>query len=343
MITPSFLKTGDKIAIVAPGKYITAERIDNAVKILSSWNLKVTIGKNVLGKNHYFSASDKERLVDFQNALDNRDIKAIFCARGGYGTSRIIDDLDFTTFRDTPKWIIGYSDITVLHSHINSNFGIETLHAPMPLDYAPFGEKDPGLDYLKEILFGSLPKYVFPVKGFRIKSQRGVLVGGNLSVIHNLNDTPSALKTEGCVLFLEEVGEKKYAIDRMLWNLKRSGRLNNLKGLILGHFSKVSDGDGENAFYHSVETMVRHLTEKEDYPVIFGFPAGHEKNNYPLIMGRNILIHQENENMILEFEPPVSFSENQHIIKKIFTSAISILILFGFIYFIYYLLFKYLI
>lgn len=283
-IQPPYLKPGDTIGIVAPARKISAEELAPAIETLQSWGLKVKLGKNIYGIQNQFSGSDDQRRADFQSMLSDGDVKAILSARGGYGAVRIIDGLDFSAFTKNPKWVIGFSDITVFHSHIHTHYNIETLHAIMPVNF----KKDiESLDLLRKALFGEEISYSIDAHPLNRKGEsKGQLVGGNLSLIYALASTPSDINTDGKILFLEDIDEYLYHIDRMMMQLKRSGKLTKLKGLVIGGFSDMKDNVipfGKNA-----EEIILDAVKEYNYPVCFGFPAGHRDKNYLLYLGREV-------------------------------------------------------
>ncbi len=290
MITPPYLKQGDKVVIVAPAKRIGKEVVDNAVKVLTEWGLKVVVGQHVFSNHNYFSGTDEQRISDFQAAINDVEVKAIFCARGGYGSLRIVDQLDFMPLKKYPKWLIGFSDITVFHQHVH-NVGVETIHGTMPLNFYDYHhhKEDQSLNLLKNTLFGMPLTYQLPPSAFNKSGySSGELVGGNLSVMNSLLGSSSAINTDDKILFLEEVGESAYRVDRLLYQLKRSGKLSKIKGLIIGGFTDITDNEGEFAFKQSVEEMVMNVLGECKFPVCFHFPSGHIDPNYPLIMGRRV-------------------------------------------------------
>jgi muramoyltetrapeptide carboxypeptidase len=282
---PKYLSPGDTIAIVCPAGYMPAEKVRTCIDTLKDWGYQVKTG-STLGSDssNYFSGTDEQRLDDFQQMLDDEVVKAILCARGGYGIGRIIEQIDFSKFEKDPKWIIGFSDVTVLHAHIHSNYRIATLHAPMA---SAFNDGGAGLEYvqsLKLALEGKKAKYQCPVHPFNRKGEAvGELVGGNLSLLAHLVGTSSAIKTKGKILFLEDVGEYLYNTDRMLYQLKRSGKLDRLAGLIVGGFTE--NKDTERPFGQSVYEIIRDLVKGYEYPVCFDFPVSHGKENYALTSG----------------------------------------------------------
>ncbi|MBE0422500.1 MAG: LD-carboxypeptidase [Lutibacter sp.] len=286
MIQPSYLQKGDTVAIVSTARKIASDKIISAIKLLEKWELHVIIGETIGSVENQFAASDEKRIADFQQMLDNPKVKAIWCARGGYGTVRLIDKLDFSAFKKHPKWIIGYSDITVLHSHIH-NFGIETLHATMPINLENNSQK--ALESLKKCLFGKNLSYEIPAdEKNKLGNASGELVGGNLSVLYSLLGSKSATKTAGKILFIEDLDEYLYHIDRMLMNLKRNGYFDNLQGLIVGGMTDMHDN--EIPFGKTAEEIILDCVSEYDFPVVFNFPAGHLDDNRALILGRKVAL-----------------------------------------------------
>lgn len=284
MITPPFLKKGDKIGIVAPARKISRQEIQPAIATFEKWGLQVELGKNLFRSDNQFSGTDDERANDLQEMLDDSTIRAIVSARGGYGTLRIIDKLDFKKFREKPKWIVGYSDVTVLHSHINHNFDIETLHATMPIK---FSKDEESVDTLKKALFGERISYTLDPHPLNKEGKaEATLIGGNLSLLYALKGSKSSNSTSGKILFIEDVDEYLYHIDRMVLSLKRAGKLSHLEGLVVGSFSDMKDN--ETPFGKTAEQIISDAVKEYDYPVCFGFPAGHQDKNVPLIMGRKV-------------------------------------------------------
>ncbi|MEI6866040.1 LD-carboxypeptidase [Flavicella sp.] len=288
MKIPDYLQKGDTVAIVAPAGIIKKEaNIYKAAELVKSWGLHVVIGEHVFDKNNHFSATDKNRLADIQQALDTPNIKAIWCARGGYGTGRIIDQIDFTTFQKKPKWIIGYSDITVLHSHIH-NLNIETIHGMMPVNIGlPEEQRQQSVLTLKKALFGELSQYTLSSSSYnKLGSATGNLVGGNLTLLENLLGTSSSIDTTDKILFIEEIGEYKYHIDRLLQALKRNGYFDHCNGIIIGGMSHIKRN---NPLYGlTIEEIILDVLPDNKIPVIFDFPAGHDPENRALYLGRNI-------------------------------------------------------
>ncbi len=284
MICPPYLKKGDKVAITCPAKKLP-HGIDDAVGLLESWGLEVILGDTVTAAHHQFAGTDELRAKDLQRFLDDRDIKAIFAARGGYGTVRIIDQLDFSSLKRSPKWIVGFSDITVLHAHLQAELNMCSIHGQMPLTI-PDGSK-PSLESLRMALFGEAISYQFNSAEMGKDGEAiGKLIGGNLSLMVNLNGSVSDPDYRDKILFLEDVGEHLYAIDRLFWNLKRSGKLAQIKGLIIGGFTELKDFDPP--FGQDVREIVLDIVKEYDYPVCFDFPAGHVSDNRALILGKTV-------------------------------------------------------
>jgi muramoyltetrapeptide carboxypeptidase len=283
--TPAALRPGDTIGITCPAGYMALEKAQTCINTLREWGYRVIIGKT-LGSDSttYFSGTDEERRSDFQSMLDDDAIKAILCGRGGYGAGRIIDALDFSRFKKNPKWIVGFSDITVFHCHIYSNYKINTLHAPMAAAFNDGGAKDKYVLSLKHALEGGKAKYdCAPHPMNRAGTAIGELVGGNLTLLSHLVGTGSDFKTKGRLLFIEDTGEQLYKIDRMIYQLKRNGKLEKLAGLIVGGFSDT--GDTERPFGKTVNEIIMEAVAEYDYPVCFNFPVSHEKENLALKVG----------------------------------------------------------
>ncbi|WP_421943471.1 S66 peptidase family protein [Pedobacter sp.] len=289
---PPYLKQGDTIGITSPAGYVTLDEIQPSVLQMQSWGFNIKIGDSIGKRDFTYGGTDEERLNDFQKMLDDPNIKAIMCARGGYGFVRIIDKLDFSSFKKNPKWIIGFSDITVLHCHLAKNYGIASIHSKMcnsfPDDWA---KAEPiQIDTILSIrnaLSGAQTNYNAPANlNNRTGKAEGILVGGNLSIIETLAGSDSDLDTKGKILFIEDTGEYLYSIDRMLWNLKRSNKLKNLKGLIIGGF-KVKPDDAGEEFGKTIYDIVLEKVKEYSYPIAFDFPVGHQKNNFALKCGAN--------------------------------------------------------
>ncbi|MDO9262150.1 MAG: LD-carboxypeptidase [Flavobacteriaceae bacterium] len=298
MKTPSYLQKGDCVAIISTARKISLDEIKPAVELLESWGLNVVIGKTIDAEMHQFAGSLETRLEDFQTVLDDSTIQAIWCARGGYGTVQLIDLLDFTKFQQHPKWIIGYSDITVLHSHIH-NFGIETLHATMPINIPT--NSLAAKESLKNALFGNQLYYEFSSHQMNIFGNvNGKLVGGNLSVLYSLLGSISSIETSKKILFIEDLDEYLYHIDRMMQNLKRNGYFEHLAGIIVGGFTQMRDN--EIKFGKTAEEIILEMVKPLNIPVVFNTPFGHLDDNRTLILGRNIQLISEEKSVKITFD-----------------------------------------
>lgn len=296
---PAPLAKGATIGITAPAGFMDLEQMSACIDTLQEWGYSVKLGDTTHSQsNTYFSDADEERRIDLQRLLDDPAVDAILCARGGYGVSRIIDRLDFKAFRHHPKWIIGFSDITVLHSQIWEEYGIATLHAPMA---AAFNEDGPGhasLETLRAALEGAVSAYnIAPHPYNRVGHARGTLVGGNLTLLAHSIGTPSELKTKKTILFLEDVGEYLYNIDRMLQQLRRSGKLDRLAGLVVGGFTGTKDTP--RPFGKDVYEIIRDAVSGYEYPVCFGFPVSHATENVALKHGVEHQLHVDREEVNL--------------------------------------------
>ncbi|GFD71648.1 peptidase S66 [Tenacibaculum sp. KUL113] len=302
LTTPPYLQKGDTIAIVAPAGILKNRKhtIDKAKSLAESWGLKVVYGKHMFNQNNHFAGTDEERCQDFQDALDNPSIKAIWSARGGYGSVRILDRLDFTKFKKHPKWVIGYSDITAFHNHIH-NLGIETMHAMMGTSM----EEDPKdlvqtIATFKKALFGEKLRYEVPAsQENKVGEVSGELVGGNIAILASMLGSDSQISTDGKVLFIEEIGEYKYSIDRMLQSLRRAGYFTKVKAIIVGDMTKIKRNT--TPWGSSIEQLILDVVPK-DIPILFNFPAGHEPDNRALIMGREVKLSiSKNKQCLVEF------------------------------------------
>ncbi len=291
MITPPYLSKDDKIGIIAPARCINFDEVHPSIRLFQKWGLEVELGTNIFHQYHQFAGKDDQRLADLQQMLNDDAIRAVICARGGYGTVRIVDQIDFTAFQKKPKWIVGYSDITVLHNHIHRHFGIETLHAVMPVnittaDDAPSDTQDT----LKNALFGKIRSYSYPATPLaRNGETEGILTGGNLSILYSLMGSASEVDTTGKILFLEDVDEYLYHIDRMMMNLKRAGKLSKLKGLIVGHMDRMNDNP--IPYGRTPNEIIADTVAEYKYPICFDFPAGHAEPNLALILGRKVKLN----------------------------------------------------
>lgn len=287
MLRPPDLQPGDTVGILAPARKVSPEEMAPSIEMLTSWGFNVIEGKHLYGDHDQFSGTDKERAADFQTMLDDEGIRAIFCARGGYGSVRIIDRIDFSRFMEKPKWIVGYSDITVFHAHLFRNLGIQSLHAAMPINFPPGGEMNSSMQSLKMVLEGNDPEYSLPAHPLnRIGEAVALVCGGNLSMLYSLAGSDMDIDTSGKILFIEDLDEYLYHIDRMMMNLKRSGKLDKLAGLVVGGMNDMND----NAipFGKTAEEIIAEAVQEYNYPVIFGFPAGHLPDNRALIIGARV-------------------------------------------------------
>ena len=297
-IMPQNLKKGDTVAIVATARKIDASTLQPAIKLLESWGLKVVLGKTIGIEQNQLAGADWQRATDFQEMLDNPSIKAIWAAKGGYGTVRIIDRIDFSRFKKNPKWIIGFSDVTVLHSHIN-RMNIGTLHAMMAIS-SP-SATTAAKESLRKALFGENFTYTIPHHEFnKLGQAKGELVGGNLSVLYSIQGSSSEVDFKNKILFIEDLDEYLYHVDRMMMNLKRNGSLKNLKGIIIGGMTSMNDNDipwGKDAL-----EIIQEIVKDLDIPVAYNFPAGHIKDNRALIFGKTISLEVTQKETIVVFE-----------------------------------------
>ena len=288
MITPPFLQPDDTVGLIAPAYRIELAQWEPVVPLLQSWGLRVEIGNSLRLQDRIFAGSDSQRLDDLVTMMSHPHIKAVFCARGGYGCGRLLADLERYSSAFVPKWLIGYSDITVLASYMVNRMHWLCIHGPMPIDLGDEQNADGerSWDYLHSLLFGQLPTYTLPANQLnRCGNTTAPLIGGNLSVIYSLNATPYQWQTDGRILFIEDVGEKLYHLDRMMTNLRIGGQLAKLKGLLVGAMNGMHDS--EPTFGKTAYEIIAGHVENYDYPVAFGFPAGHDGANFPLILGAN--------------------------------------------------------
>ncbi len=300
---PLHLSPGSIISITAPARKVTREEMAPGISLLESWGYKVKLSNNLFGEFNQYSGTDEERVADFQAALDDPESDAIIVARGGYGCVRIIDRLDFSAFTRRPKLIIGFSDVTVFHNHVHTHFGVPTLHAPMIFSMQPEKSTPEALESMRKMLKGESIQYNVTAHPLNRKgSAEGMLVGGNLSLLYALSGSSSDIDTNGKILFIEDLDEYLYHIDRMMMQLKRSGKLSGLKGLIVGGMSDMRD----NAvpFGKTAEEIISEAVEEYDYPVCMNFPAGHVQNNQPLMMGGEV-------SMIVEDSASISILHKQ--------------------------------
>lgn len=287
---PPSLRAGDTIGITSPAGTMTLEEMQPAIALMESWGFQLKIGDTIGKKDFTFGGTDAERLSDLQRMLDDPSIQAIMCARGGYGAIRIVDDIDWKTFKKRPKWLIGFSDITVLHSHIHRQLGIATIHSKMTNSFPDdWSKAEPvqvdTINSIRDALTGKAMRYsAEPSAQNKPGTAEGILTGGNLKTLETLAGSASDIHTDGKILFVEDTGEYLYSIDRMFWNLKRTGKLARLKGLIVGGF-KIKPDDPGDEFGKTIQEIVLEKIRDKDYPVCFDFPVGHQKANFALKCG----------------------------------------------------------
>ncbi len=297
MKIPPYLKPGDQVAVVSPASIINPDYVHGVVPVLNSWGLEVQIAPHCLGRSGTYSGTIEERLGDLRDALCNPDVKAILCSRGGYGAVHLLDELR-EAVAENPKWIMGFSDISALHALCVSQ-GVMSLHAPMCKHLVEESGKDRCSQYMRKILFGEWPEYsekAHPLN--RCGEACGRLVGGNMAVLCGLLATPYDLFRPGAILFIEDVGEAPYKIERMLYNLKLSGRLASLSGLIVGRFTEYNENLGLGGTLYE---LIRGLVDEYDYPVCFDFPVGHVPDNLPLIEGAEVSFSVSESGVTLSF------------------------------------------
>ena len=302
LIKPEYLKKGDTVAIVAPSGVLKNYNgyILKAKELLKSWELEVVIGENVYNDNGHFAGTDNQRSADFQLALDDKAIKAIWCARGGYGAMRVIDNLNFEKYKENPKWIIGYSDITAIHNDLHNNKS-ESIHGIMCKSLEKIDvDNNESISLLKKTLFGEKLSYTIEGNNYNIEgNSNGQLIGGNLTLLHCLLGSESSIDTDGKILFIEDLGEYLYHIDRMLISLKRAGYFDNCKGLIVGDFTDIRKNT--TPFGRNLKELILDIVKEYDFPVSFGFPAGHGEKNYPMILGREINLEVSKQQSTINF------------------------------------------
>jgi len=302
LIKPKYLTPGDTVAIVAPSGVLKNydNYISKAKELLKDWDLNVVVGTNIYNDDGHFAGSDKERTLDFQTALDDKSISAVWCARGGYGAMRVIDNLNFEKYKKNPKWIIGYSDITAIHNdlHIQKSESIHGLMCKGLEELDIYNDKSVKL--LKKTLFGDSLSYQIPGNNYNIEGKtNGQLVGGNLTLLHCLLGSRSSIDTRGKILFIEDLGEYLYHIDRMLYSLKRAGYFDHLKGLIVGDFTDLRKNT--TPFGRNLKELILDIVDEYEIPVVFGFPAGHGEKNFPMILGREIELIVSKESANIKF------------------------------------------
>lgn len=296
MIVPEFLSRGDKVGIVATAKKVHKENTLKGIEILEAWGLNVKVGKYVFHSFHQFAGTDEQRTEDLQEMINDPEIKAIFMVRGGYGSTRIIDQIDFRPLTVNSKWVCGFSDITAFHLHLDK-LGIASIHSPMPSFFCALNQKS--LQQFKELIFGK--KLIYEREHHKLNKPgvaHGKLIGGNLSIICHTIGTESEITTGGRILFIEDVGEQLYNLDRMMVQLKRAGFLKDLAGLIVGQFSDMQDN--EDAFGYDANEIIYAHTRDYDYPIAFNFPIGHTNENYAVFVGLNAMLSVNQESSTLD-------------------------------------------
>ena len=288
-ITPPFLQTGDTIGLIAPAYRVEPRQWEPVIPLLQSWGLQVQTGNSLQFQDRVFAGNDSQRLEDLVNMMRDPKIKAVICARGGYGTGRLLPALERRSSAFNPKWLVGYSDITALASYMVNRMNWQCIHGPMPIDLASEQsfEGQKSWEHLRKLLFGQMPTYTLSAHTLnRSGKATAPLAGGNLSVMYSLNATPYQWQVDGCILFIEDVGENLYHLDRMMTNLHISGQLAGLKGLLVGAMNGMRDR--KPSFEKTAYEIIAEHVEDYDYPVSFGFPAGHDGVNYPIVFGRNM-------------------------------------------------------
>jgi len=299
-IQPAFLKPGDTVGIISPSFSIESRKLEFAVKYLEKWKLKVRIGKNALKINGPFGGNDEERLDDLQEMTNDPEIKAVMCSRGGYGLSKIIEKVDFSALQTNPKWYVGFSDITVLHMWLNEVCGVMSIHGDMPLNFSNAKKTKATFSSLKQSLFGDYQGLEWSGNFFKPGDVSGEMTGGNLSLLYSLKGTPAAPTTKGKILFIEEVGEYFYHIDRMMTSLKMAGMLEGLSALVIGGMNKIEES--KVPWGRSIEETIFGTVDEYNYPLLFNFPAGHIADNRAFYIGRKAMIEVIGKKATLTFD-----------------------------------------
>ena len=297
-IQPTSLKKGDKIGILSTARKISKEELKPAIDIIHKFGFETVLGKSIEAENNQFAGRESLRAESFNDFLEDDSVKAILCARGGYGSGQLLDKINFDLLKQNPKWIIGYSDITALHLHLNRNLKVQSLHASMPINFASNTQE--ALNSLFGIIQGEKPSYNFPTHDFnKIGKVSGELIGGNLSVVYSLQGTLAEIDCEGKILFLEDLDEYLYHIDRIMLNFKLSGKLQKLKGLVIGGMTDMNDNT--IPFGKTSVEIIRDYCEPYDFPIAYNFPAGHLDDNRALIMGGEIELNISESESTLKF------------------------------------------
>ncbi len=298
-VVPPYLKRGDEIAIISPSSSIDEDKVNHAVNVFEDMGLKVRIGKNALKRSGPFAGTDEERLADLQEMTSRKNIKAVICSRGGYGLLRIIDRVDFSPLKTSPRWYLGFSDITILHLWLSEVCRIVSLHAEMPLNYSGQDYSEASVESLRSALFGESCNIRWDSPVVNTEKIEGEFTGGNLSLLYSLTGTKAEPRTKGRILFIEDTGEQLYHIDRMLRSLKLAGKLEGLAALVAGGFTEIRDT--KIPWGLSIEETISDVISDYDYPVFFYFPAGHQPDNRALFIGRKAKITSDGENAVMSF------------------------------------------
>ena len=298
-IQPPFLKTGDEVAIISPSFYIDENLLTEAVIFLEKWGLKARIGKNASKRDGPFAGSDQERLSDLQEMTDNDHIKAVFCSRGGYGLSKIIDKADFSVLKNNPKWYSGFSDMTVMLMWLNEVYGVMSVHGEMPFNFNNTNKSSETFPSLKKALFGDLISHEWTGNFYKPGKVIGELTGGNLSLLYSLSGTKADVSTKGKILFIEDMGEYYYHIDRMLTSLKLSGKLDGLSALVIGGMNKIEES--KIAWGKNIEETILGIVSEFNYPILFNFPAGHISDNRAFYIGKRATIEVNGNTATLRY------------------------------------------
>lgn len=302
-ITPSPLKVGDCIGIIAPARKVLQQEVHPAIKFLTGKGFMVKTAPHLYASFHQFAGTEEQRASDFMEMIEDKSVKAILCARGGYGSVRLLVHMNFRKLQQTPKWIVGYSDITVFHGLLNGWYGIETIHGPMPFNFPADGLGNESLDCLLRVLMGENPTYTVAPNPFNKSGKaEGTLVGGNLSILYSLSGTDADINPQGKILFIEDLDEYLYHIDRMMMNLKTSGKLNSIVGLIVGGLTEMKDN--HTPFGFTPYEIITNALKEYNIPVCFDFQAGHVDPNLSLIMGRKVKLEVNSSGATISFSNP---------------------------------------